>query len=496
LVLVPRKLRVALFALVVLVVAVAAGTARAVPRMPIGFYDDPSFRWAPKPTVNLASAEKAHASIIHVLADWSQIAPTKPKSALNGNDPAYKLSDLDDLLSSAAKYDLQVLVTISGTPRWANGNQTPNHPPKNLNNLTQFAHMLAARYNGTHPGFGVVTRFSVWNEPNLEQFLTPQFSGTKAVSPATYAKLFLAVYNGIKAGNKQALVAAGETSNRGHNVPTPGSDSLAPATFARLVSVANPKLPFDAWATHPYPSVYALGPAQKVAYPNVSLSTMGKFGVSLEQWFHRRVPIWVTEYGEQTKPEYPTGGVSYALQAAHAKLALQEVAADPAVEMFIWFIFRDSTSKTWFSGLEKRSGAKKPAYATFAKQAAQVVGQTQFVQPGKTFPVTLAVPYLTFYDAPGAVVGVTYRVYDGKKVVAVGQPRATISANQSITFTVKFAPAKGKSYTMTALVNDKHGQTAQSTVALLPPPGTETTTTGTTTTSKTTTTTTTTTKKK
>ena len=83
----PRKLRVALFALVVLVVAVAAGTARAVPRMPVGFYDDPSFRWAPKPTVNLASAQKAHASIIHVLADWSQIAPTKPKSPLNGERP-------------------------------------------------------------------------------------------------------------------------------------------------------------------------------------------------------------------------------------------------------------------------------------------------------------------------------------------------------------------------------------------------------------------------
>ena len=83
----PRKLRVALFALVVLVVAVAAGTARAVPRMPIGFYDDPSFRWAPKPTVNLASAEKTHASIIHVLADWSQIAPTKPKSAAERERP-------------------------------------------------------------------------------------------------------------------------------------------------------------------------------------------------------------------------------------------------------------------------------------------------------------------------------------------------------------------------------------------------------------------------
>ena len=283
-------------------------------------------------------------------------------------------------------------------------------------------------------------------------------------------KLYLAAYKGIKAGNPKALVAAGETSNRGHNVPTPGTDSLAPATFARLVSVAAPKLPFDAWATHPYPSVYALGPAQKVAYPNVSLSTMGKFGVSLQQWFHRHVPIWVTEYGEQTKPEYPYGGVSYAKQAADAKLALQIAAADPAIEMFIWFIFRDSTSKTWFSGLEKRSGAPKSAYAAFAAQAKQIVGQSQFVTPGKTFSVKLAVPFMTYHDAPGATIGVTYKVYDGKKVVAIGQPEATIASDESITFAVRFSPAAGKSYTMTTIVNDRHGQIEQKTVALVAAP--------------------------
>ena len=113
LVLVPRKLRVALFALVVLVVAVAAGTARAMPRMPIGFFDDPSFRWAPKPTVNLASAEKAHASIIHVLADWSQIAPTKPTSAarrrrsrLPALRPRRRSSDGAELQPAGAGHDL------------------------------------------------------------------------------------------------------------------------------------------------------------------------------------------------------------------------------------------------------------------------------------------------------------------------------------------------------------------------------------------------------
>ena len=50
--------------------------------------------------------------------------------------------------------------------------------------------------------------------------------------------------------------------------------------------------------------------------------------MSLKKWFHRRVPIWVTEYGEQTRPEY-AGGVSYAQQAADAKLALQMAADEP-----------------------------------------------------------------------------------------------------------------------------------------------------------------------
>ena len=49
---------------------------------------------------------------------------------------------------------------------------------------------------------------------------------------------------------------------------------------------------------------------------------------------------------------------------------------------------------------------------------------------------------MTYHDAPGAKVGVTYKVYDGKKVVAVGQPEATIASDETITFTVSFHPAR------------------------------------------------------
>ncbi len=465
-----RKLRVVLFVGVVLL-AIPAASAKAVARMPVGFFDDPSFRWSTVTTANLASAQRANGSIIHILANWSTIAPTKPTNPLNGNDPAYNLSDIDALARSAQQYGFEVLLTIFGTPKWANGGKTPNYPPTNMSNLTQFSQMLATRYNGRSPGYGLITRYSVWNEPNLVLFLAPQFSGSKIVSPGIYAKLYMAAYQGIKKGNPNALVAAGETSNRGHNHPTGGvSDSVAPATFAHDLSVIAPNLPFDAWATHPYPSAYPLGPAQNVSYPNVGFSTMSRFGADLQKWFHRRVPIWVTEYGEQTKPEYtmPPGGVSYAQQAVDVKKALQLAAANPYVEMFVWFIFRDSTSQTWFSGIETKSGSKKPAYSAFAATAKGIVGHDQVVTAGKKIAVTIAVPVMTYHNPIGAKVGMTYYLYDGKKLVAIGQPLVPIKAGGLITIPVNFKAVAGKSYTLNVKINDKHGYTESTVVLLLP----------------------------
>jgi hypothetical protein len=349
------------------------------------------------------------------------------------------------------------MITISGTPRWANGGKTPYNAPTNLRHLEQFARMLASRYNGLHAGFGAVSRWSVWNEPNLELFLTPQFEGSKIVSPSIYAKLYRAAYKGIKAGNPLAEVAAGSTSNRGRNRPGDASGSVAPATFARLLSEADPKLPFTAWATHPYPTETRLGPRQRVAYPNVTMTRLDQFGKSLEQWFGRRVPIWITEYAEQTRPEY-IGGVSRAQQAADAKIALEMAQASPYVEMFVWFVLRDSTDRTWNSGLVAKSGIKKPSYGVFAKTAKGIDGQTQMVEPGKNPTVRLDIPYLTYYNAVGAKVGITYKVFEGKTVIAIGQPTGRIASDQTVSFVARYKPQKGKTYILDCLVNDRHGQ--------------------------------------
>jgi hypothetical protein len=451
--------------LVAAALALASSVAQAATRMPIGFYDDNSFRWSPDAQQNLLAAERAGASIIHVTADWSQIAPTKPANPLNGDDPAYKLHDLDTLVDGALRYGLQVMINISGAPKWANGGQTPNTPPTSVTTIAQFAQMLAKRYNG-QSGHGLVARWSVWNEPNLGLFLTPQFSGGKVVSPAAYLRIYLATYRAIKRGNPHALVAVGETSNRGRNHPIPGiPDSVAPATFAYQLSLLDPHLPFDAWATHPYPTDPFLPPTQKVAWPNVTLTRITQFGQSLQKWFHRRVPIWITEYGEQTKPQL-AAGVTYARQASDAKTALQMAAASPYVEMFVWFTIRDSPG-TWQSGLLTAGGAKKPSYAAFSSVAKTLDGQSQVVAPGRFPTVSLYVPFIAYHDPPGASVIVTYRAFLGKKQVDAEQIHSKVDAYQSVSVPMQFKPLHGKEYVVSIVVGDKHGQVERRSVALV-----------------------------
>jgi hypothetical protein len=455
--------RFALFAFVALL-AIPAAAAHAATRMPVGFFDDNSFRWSPTRADNLREAAADGASVIHTTAAWPSLAPTKPSNAANGDDPAYRLADLDDLVNQASLNGLRVMVNVTGTPKWANGGKAPNVMPKRLADLTTFTRMLATRYNGK-TGHGSVDLWSVWNEPNLQLFLTPQFIGKRIVGPANYAKLFKAAYAGIKKGDPAAKVAIGETSARGRDKPLAGiSASIAPGTFARLLAQQK-GLKFDAWAHHPYPTSPNLPPMQKVRYPNVTLSTLPTFEVDLKKYFHRSVPIWITEYGHETKPAQPNG-VTPAKQAAYAKQALTIAKNDPNVQMFIWFVFRDSSGNPWHSGLFSANGAKKPAYAQFGAVARLIDGTTSTTKPGVKPRVTMFVPLLAHYVAPGANIGIDYSVLDGSKAVATAQSAAKLAADQSITFTPVFKPVKGHTYTVKVTANEQNGHTQQRTAVV------------------------------
>jgi hypothetical protein len=458
-----KPARLALIALTVFL-AIPAATVHAAQRMPIGFFDDPSFRWSPDRANNMIQAVVAGASVIHTTATWAQIAPTKPANAANGDDPAYRLGDLDDLVFQSGLYGLRVMIDINGTPRWANGGKAPNVMPKKMSDLTAFARMLATRYNG-NTGHGSVSLWSVWNEPNLGLFLKPQFSGKKIVGPANYAKIYKAAYAGIKSGNRLAQVAIGETSARGRDKPLKHvSDSIAPGTFAKYLAKVK-GLKFDAWAHHPYPTSPNLKPTQKVRYPNVTLSTLPKFESDLKKFFHRTVPVWITEYGHETKPA-EKHGVTLAQQAAYAKQALGIARRDPNIQMFIWFVFRDSKGNPWQSGLYAQNGAQKPAFDAFGAVARLIDGTLSNTKAGVPPRVKMYVPYLAHYSQPGTLIGMTYVVYDGGSSVAVGQPTAALAADQSITFVPNFVPVKGHTYTIVSDANEPNGHSESRTATV------------------------------
>jgi hypothetical protein len=452
-------LRAARFALLALTafLMIGATTASAQPRMPIGFFDDPTFRWSPDRMENLQRASAAGASIVHTTATWASIAPTRPADASNGDDPAYKLNDLDELVQRASSFGMRVMINITGTPKWANGNKKPNVMPKKVADLQTFARMLAAMYDGLQ-GKGYVGLWSVWNEPNLQQFLTPQYVGKKIVSPTNYAKLYKAAYAGIKAGNRAAQVAIGETSAQGRDKPSKGSSqTVSPGTFAKLLSKVK-GLKFDAWAHHPYPTAPGAKPTEKVRYPNVTLSTMPKFEKDLHRWFKRTVPIWITEYGHETKPGEKKG-VTLATQAKYAKQALAIAKKDQNVQMFIWFTFRDSSGNPWQSGLLQPSGAAKPSYSAFGSSARPTDGITVNVKANRAPTLNLYFPVLYYYNAPGTVCGMTYTVKDGSRFIANGQPAVPLHANQTLSIPLSFKPVKGHTYTVTVVANDPNGHT-------------------------------------
>jgi Cellulase (glycosyl hydrolase family 5) len=444
-----------LFLFAALAALLAPAVASAAPRMYVGFHDDPNFRWNDRREEMLDQARAANATIVRTLVTWANVAPRRPANAANSFDPAYNFGDLDELVRNAQARDLEVLLTIWGTPKWANGGKTPNRPPTRMSDLTAFSRAVASRYSGRFDGFPFVRFYSVWNESNLELFLAPQFDAKgRSVAPRTYAKLAAASYAGIKAGNPSAKVAIGSTSSAGRDKPLAGkSGTHSPGRFAQLVAAANPRLKFDAWAQHPYPVPARMKPLQKVKWPNVTLASFPRFEKSLDTWFKRRnVRLWITEYGHEVRQDGEPNGITRAQQAAYAAQALAVARKDARTDMFIWFVFRDHPTSLWQSGLRTTSGVAKPSLSRFAAAArlADARNAVVNVRGGVASPtVKVALRAYGAGTKPGENVGFNVRIFQGKTPVTSLQSTGPFGRDTTAPVRLTgFRPVKGKTYTV------------------------------------------------
>jgi hypothetical protein len=439
--------------------ALAAPTGLAAERMWIGFHDDPSFRWVPDREDRIVSSARQGASLMRLLVRWNQTVPRRPADASDPFDRSYNFNDLDEAIRTAQRADMEVVLTLHGTPRWANGGQGPNVMPRRVADFGAFARAIASRYSGRFDGYPFVRFWTIWNEPNLQLFLKPQFdSRGRSVAPRNYVRLYAAAYAGIKAANPRALVAIGETSARGTDNPEGIRLSHSPGRFVEELAKANPRLRFDAYSHHPYPFTPNLRPSQKVRWPNVTLGSLPVLEANLKRLFKRgTVPIWVTEYGHETKPP-DRFGISYAKQAAYVRQAIAIARGYPFVTMFVWFVYQDDPGQPWDSGLYTQAGRAKGSSPPRFRATAKPLDARDVILPvrrGTTPVVTLYTRRFCVVDEPGDNIAVAWRVGAAGRLVETGVP-----LRSDCTISVRLnglTVSRGRSYLTTFALHDIHG---------------------------------------
>jgi hypothetical protein len=306
------------------------------------------------------------------------VARKKPANPLNPADPAYNWDNYDRVVLNAKKYKIQVLFSIYGTPRWAQtGSKGLNRAPAKMILLRSFARAAAKRYSGSFKRsdgtvLPAVRKWLAWNEPNNPHFLKPQWLkvGTRKYIPVaarTYASICSAVWSGIHSTHlKGEVVACGSTDSYGNDAPRLARPSISPTRFLREVKHYGLRH-FDVWAHHPYYRKPSQSPTTPPGPHTVTLANIGVLTKLLSQLYGPK-PLWITEYGYQTKPPDPLFGVSWVKQARYLTKAYAIARRNPRITMMLWFLLRDEPRLSgWQSGLFTAGGKRKPAYYAFAR---------------------------------------------------------------------------------------------------------------------------------
>jgi hypothetical protein len=357
--------------------------ATASPHMTIGVYDEGQTFFGDLDQV-FSQYKALHVGVLRVNLYWGGplgVAKHRPFSASDPRDAAYDWTIYDRTAFYAAASGIKLLYSITGTPRWANGGQSSNRPPRNYAFLRGFAYAAAARYSGTYVGndgrvLPAVRLWAAWNEPNNPTFLRPQFvkQGGKWVvqSARDYAKICNAVYQGVHATMYRGeQVACGVTAPRGNNNPASSRPSVSPVAFLAAAKKAGMKA-FDAYAHNPYygipaetPTTRPPGTTSGQAPTAITLANIGLLISAVGHLYGPR-PIWITEYGYQTNPPDPQFGVSWTKQARYLTQAFAVARKNPRIRLMLWFLVRDEPGLAgWQSGLITTRGVRKPAFTAF-----------------------------------------------------------------------------------------------------------------------------------
>jgi len=416
----------------ILVLAALPSLALASTTQESMFQDDPMLVYGTpeQMTSTLDTLQSFGVDRIRVSVFWAFVAPAndKPqKPSFDATDPAQYPAEnwapYDRLIQAALARGILVNLNLtSPVPRWA-ASESPRPELQetfgpNPDEFGQFVRAVGTRYSGTYNGLPRVDYWSIWNEPNQAGWLTPQWgpdprNPKKQVeaAPSSYRKLLAAAWQNLAdSGHGTDTILVGETAPQGTQTDKGLSRSIDALKFIRRLYcldnnlnllkggeahvrdcpgdiptfvAQNPAL-FHAtgYAHHPYALLTPPGRSSKWQ-DWVSMSDLGRLSHELTRIYQRYgqkmqskrgVPLYLTEYGYQTKPD-PIG-VSFNRQAAWINEAEYIAYKNPDVRSVSQFLLVDDAPdpnetqpnlkwRTFQSGLQLLGGPRKPSYKAY-----------------------------------------------------------------------------------------------------------------------------------
>jgi hypothetical protein len=260
------------------------------------------------------------AGIYQTTLNWSEVASLEPLDAGDIDDPGYDWpAEIDTAISEAKLNGIQIALTITGAPEWANGDKPATYGPTKAADFATFAAAAAKRYPTVH-------LWSIWDSPSR----TTTFHGASATK---YAQLLDGAYTTLKSASKRNLVIGGNSTV-----------ATAPTWIAKL-KLPSGKAPRMDMYGH---DVSATKPPTSSGLKTLE-TRVAKLGKGLDLYLS---PASVT--------------LSPAKQATWLKAALKVTKADKNVYTFGYRgLVDDSNTPSTYRGLLDPDGTKRAAFNVF-----------------------------------------------------------------------------------------------------------------------------------
>lgn len=407
----------------------------------------------------LAELDSLGVRNLRVILRWKDVAPggdsaTRPEFDAENPD-AYGWGQYEQLINAARARDWGVIVTLSSpVPKWATAARRDTVTRPSPAEFRRFA-TAAGRKFGEQ-----ISTWSIWNEPNLAEFLRPQISRGKAVGPSLYRELYLAGRGG--------LLAAGQSGDRilfGETAPKGSANRLAPLAFLRgalcldskyrkrkgCARVTTEGVAHHAYTTRQGPSFV---PANK---DDVTIRVISRLSSALDRAARAgaispRLPLYLTEFGIQSTPD-TLFGVSLSQQNEYRAISERIARENARVVAFSQYLLRDDDNTPdgrhggFETGLRFANGKAKPSLAGFRLPLAARVRKDRRISIwGMARPATSATTVQLQVSS-----GSGFRLLRTVQTDARGSFTITTSGSAKTRWRLRWAAPDGRTYTSPAV---------------------------------------------